>query len=202
MAAFSLIEVVAAVGIFAIGMVAVLALFAPVTKSISNNSDAEAAARAADNVRARLQAMPFDEAAKLIQDVAAVRRNDALGTYNPNSGGNPAVIFGKLSGDIGLYGGAGSAKGWYDSSVPKPNLVADADKFFEIDLIRNDTLSPKAGDATAAMIAFNLRVRSPAFQPAASGPAVQVGANLTGGGPVPYDQSKKQVLFFTGSISR
>src|SRR5688572_30724993 len=72
---FSLLEVVAAVAIFAIGMVAVLGLFAPVAKSISTVSDSEAAARVADGVKARLRNLPFDLALSLIQEVDDVRRN-------------------------------------------------------------------------------------------------------------------------------
>ncbi len=203
--AFSLIEVIAAVVIFAIGMVAMLGLFAPVTKSIATVSDSESAARVADAVRARLLALGFDRALTLVQQTADVRKKDADGAYNPNDGQKyPAVIFGKLSGDVGIYNGSGAAatRFWYDSSVPTPQRVQDADKFFEIDLIRHDTISPKAGDETAAMVAFNIRVRWPAFLPSSSGVAVQVGANPLGGGAVPYDHSKKSVLFFTGSILR
>ena len=61
---------------------------------------------------------------------------------------------------------------------------------------------PKSADATAAMVAFTMRVRWPAFLGSSSGTAVQVGANPNGGGSVPFDHSKKQVLFFTGSILR
>jgi hypothetical protein len=189
--------------IFAIGMVAVLGLFAPVTKSVSTVSDSEAAARVADAVRARLQALPFDRAVALVQEVADVRRKDGDGAYNPNDGTTyPAVIFGKPTGDVGIYDATEGRRSWYDSSVPNPVRVADADKYFEIDLIRNDALSPKAADATAALVAFTMRVRWPAFMAASSGAAVQVGANPAGGGPVPFDHGRKQVLFFTGSIMR
>ncbi len=189
--------------IFAIGMVAVLGLFAPVSKSVSNVAEAEAAARVADAVRARLQALPFDRALSLVQATADVRRKDADGAYNPNDGTRyPAVIFGKLSGDVGLYDPAANRRRWYDSTVPTALPVDDADKFFEVDLIRNDTLSPVANDATAALVAYTMRVRWPAFLRASSGAAVQVGANPAGGGAVPYDHSRKQVLFFTGSIQR
>lgn len=189
--------------IFSIGMVAMLGLFAPVTKSVANVTDAEAAGRAADAVRARLQALGFERALVLVQEVADVRKKDADGNYNPNDGAKyPAVIFGKIGGDVGIFT-AGQGRGsWLDSTVPLPRTVADADKFFEIDLIRNDTLSPKANDATAALVAFNIRVRWPAFLPSPSGVAVQVGSNPAGGGSVPFDHGKKQVLFFTGSILR
>jgi prepilin-type N-terminal cleavage/methylation domain-containing protein len=199
---FSLLEVVAAVAIFAIGMVAVLGLFAPVAKSVSSVADAEAAARVAEAVRARLQALPFDQALLLIQETADVRRNDGDGAYNPNDGRkHPAVLFGKTSGDIGIYDASTGQEAWYDSSVPTPRRVADGEKFFEIDLIRNDALSPKSGDATAAMVAFTMRVRWPAFVMTSPTTAVQSGRNPAGG-PVPFDQGRKQVLFFNGSITR
>ena len=81
--AFSLIEVIAAVVIFGIGMIAVLGMFAPVTKSVSSVGEAEAAARVADAVRARLQALSFTTALTLVQEVADVRRKDGDGGYNP-----------------------------------------------------------------------------------------------------------------------
>lgn len=200
---FSLIEVVAAVAIFAIGMVAVLAMFAPVSKSVASVAEAEAAGRVADAVRARLQALPFERALALVQEPAAVRQKNADPNYNPNDGAKyPAVIFAKLNGEVGLYDAAEGRKAWYDASVPAPQRVEDADKFFEVDLVRNDTLSPPAGDSTAALVAFNIRVRWPAFVRAASGAPVQVGANPGGGGAVPFDHGRKQVLFFTGSIAR
>ena len=200
--AFSLLEVVAAVAIFAVGMVAVLGLFAPVAKSISTVADAEAAARVADSVRARLQGLPFDRALRLIQEVADVKKKDGDGAYNPNDGTKyPAVMFGKLSGDVGIYDSAEGRRAWYDSSVPTPQRVADTDKFFEIDLIRNDTLTPKSADATAAMVAYNIRVRWPAFVMTSATTAVQNGQNPAGGA-VPFDHGRKQVLFFAGSLMR
>jgi prepilin-type N-terminal cleavage/methylation domain-containing protein len=200
---FSLLEVVAAVVIFSIGMVAVLGMFAPVTKSVASVADADAAARVADAVRARLRALPFDRALALVQEVADVRKKDADGTYNPNDGTkNPAVMFAKMNGEVGIYDAAEGRRDWRDSSVPDPRRVENADKFFEIDLIRNDTLTPKSADASTAMVAFNIRVRWPAFLPSSAGGFVQVGANQAGGGPVPFDHGKKQVMFFTGSILR
>ncbi len=195
--AFSLLEVVAAVAIFAIGMVGVLGLFAPVTKSVAAVSDAEAAARVADAVIARLQSVPFATALALVQDPAAIQTNNADGSYNPNDGTkHPAVLFGQLNGEMGIYDPA--KKNWRDS---RDRVIADSEKFFEIDLIRNKDISPAANDAAATMIAFNIRLRWPAFVLTSSSTAVQNGQNLAGGA-VPFDQSKKQVMFFTGFITR
>ena len=195
--AFSLIEVVAAVGIFAVGMVAALALLASVAKSAATVSDAEAASRVAEAVHVRLQALPFDRAVALVQDPAAVQRHDAAPDYNPNDGTHPAVIFAKLDGEVGLYVATNTPKGWYDSAGAR---IADADKFFEVELIRNPTLSPAGSDETAALVAFSMRVRWPSFQPGSGGGAVQTGANQSGA--VTFDHSRQQVLFFAGSITR
>ena len=198
--AFTLLEVVIALGVFTIGIVAVLGLYAPVTKSVTTNAEAEAAARLGDAVRARLGAMPFADATALIQLAADVRRRDADPTYNPNAGTrNPAVLFGTLNGEIGVFSASGTP-GWVIAGNP-PRRLTDAEKFFELDLIRNETLSP-AGDDAAPYVAFTIRVRWPAFVAAASGAPVQVGASPGGTGAVPFDQGRKEVLLLSGSISR
>src|SRR5471032_463531 len=61
--AFTLLEVVAAVGIFAIGMVAVIGLFTPVAKSVTDLADAEAATRVTDLLNAQMQAQETADAA-------------------------------------------------------------------------------------------------------------------------------------------
>lgn len=200
----------AAVGVFAIGMVGVISLLAPVTKSIATVSDAEAAARVADAVRARVQALGFAKGSLLVQDVATLRKNDADPAYNPNAGAaHPQVIFGKLTGEVAFYDP--TARTWRDydysanvasaaASGPVQRTLADVDKFFEIDLIRNETLSPKANDATAPMIAYVIRVRWPAFVATSTTTAVQSGQ--TAGSQVSFDHSKKQVLYLTGTLQR
>ena len=94
--AFTLLEVIVALGVFAVGMVAVIGLLSSVTKSGASAGEAEAAARVADSVQARLRSLPFDTVAGLLQDPAAVQKNDAAGNYNPNDGTHPAVLFAKL----------------------------------------------------------------------------------------------------------
>jgi prepilin-type N-terminal cleavage/methylation domain-containing protein len=205
-AAFSLIEVIAAVVIFAVGMISVLGLYGPLTKSVAAVSDTDAAARVADAVRARLRLLSFDQAAALVQDTTVVARKDADGAYNPNDGTRyPAVMFGRADGDVGIYDAATNRRAWFTTTGAR---MLDADKFFEIDLIRNDTLTPKpaADSATGAVpaelhIAYTLRVRWPAFVQTAPGVAVQGGQN-TSGGAVPFDHGRKGVIFFSGVISR
>lgn len=194
-AAFSLIEVVAAVAIFAISMVAVLGLYTPVAQSVSNSAEAEAAARVTDTLLSRLQTLSFANVAALLKTDAELQAQDARGNYNPNDGADTRVIFATLGGEAGIYDS--TKKGWFDSNG---KALADRDKFFEIALIRNDTLSPAANDESAALLAFNCRVRWPVFRPLATGGGVQVRANQVG--PVTQDHSQQQVMFFSGSVSR
>jgi hypothetical protein len=162
-------------------------------------TDADAAARVADAVRARLRSLPFERALTLVQDPAQVRKKDGDGAYNPNDGSKyPAVMFGKLNGDVGIYDDTENRKQWYDSRNAR---MTNPEKFFEIDLIRQETLSPVAADATAPFVAYTLRVRWPAFVQTSATTAVQKAQN-PGGGSVTFDHGRKQVLFFTGTISR
>ena len=205
-AGFSLIEVIAAVVIFAVGMISVLGLYGPLTKSVAAVSETDAAARVADAVRSRLRQLPFDRAVALVQDSLVVARKDADGAYNPNDGTRyPAVMFGRADGEVGVYDPAQNRRQWYDSTGGR---LLDADKFFEIDLIRNDALSPKpvADSATGITapelhVAYTLRVRWPAFVQTAPGTAVQGGQN-TSGGAVPFDHGRKGVIYFSGVINR
>ncbi len=193
--AFSLIEVVAAVAIFAIGMVAVLGLYTPVAQSVSNSAEAESAARVTDTLLSRLQTLPFATAASLLKTNAELQTQDARGNYNPNDGADLRVIFATLGGEAGIYDPA--KKGWIDSAG---RTLVDRDKFFEIALGRNEALAPAAGDDSAAILAFNCRVRWPVFRPNAAGGGVQVGANQVG--TVTQDHSQQQVMFFSGFVNR
>ena len=55
--AFSLLEVVAAIGVFAVGMIAVLGLFTPTAKSVGEIADADASSKVASAVRTKLQSL-------------------------------------------------------------------------------------------------------------------------------------------------
>jgi hypothetical protein len=86
---------------------------------------------------------------------------------------------------------------------------SNREKFFEIALIRNETLSPPADpaadppvnpDATAAFIAYTARIRWPAFVALSGAGAQQVGANPAGA--VRFDHSSKLSLFVAGAVKR
>lgn len=208
--AFSLIEVVVAVGIFAIAMVGVIGLFAPVARSVSDSSDAEVAARVADALRAKLQSMPLADVALLLKNSSAagheITTDDSRIDYDLTK--DPKLLFASRDGTkIGLYADAI----WVN---PATRRNWDGEKFFEIALIRNEAVSPKAStvtssagttttvdpDATAAVLAYTARLRWPAFFADSATTAVQVGSNPAGS--VRFDHSRKQVLFVAGTITR
>ncbi|WP_414664385.1 type IV pilus modification PilV family protein [Horticoccus sp. 23ND18S-11] len=207
---FSLIEVVVAVAIFAIGMVSVVGLFAPVARSVAASSDAEAAARVAEAVRTRLQSMPYADVLALLKASNSrghdITDLDARIDYDLTR--DPQLLFANRDGSkVGVYGDAI----WLN---PTTRRNWDGEKFFEVALIRNEAISPKSStttatdgttattvpDASAPMIAYSARVRWPAFFADTATTAVQVGSNPNA--TVRFDHSKKQVLFFAGSITR
>jgi prepilin-type N-terminal cleavage/methylation domain-containing protein len=211
-AGFSLIEVVVAVGIFAVGMVAVIGLFTPVARSVASSADAEIAARVADALRLKLQTMPFSDVAKLLKNSTATSHELAVldGRIDYSLASDPQLLFASHDGSkIGLS----SDPVW---RVPPAGRSPDRDKYFEIALIRNEAVSPKPGttidangntvtvdpDANAALLAYTARLRWPAFIPDPASPllAIQVGANPNA--TVRFDHSRKQVLYFAGSVTR
>jgi type II secretory pathway pseudopilin PulG len=214
--AFSLIEVVAAVGIFAIGMVAVIGLFTPIAKSVGSLKDAEAATNVAALLATHLQGQTISKVGKLLKVKGPSGLTHQLTDIDnaPNSAaadprGDPAVT--QL-----LFASRDGAKiGDYRSAVW--STTNDAEKFFEIALIRNEALSPPAtvtdsdgvstptnSDETALFLAYTARVRWPAFVPDSTPTnrlrALPAGFSPAGG--VRFDNSQKQVLFFSGTITR
>jgi prepilin-type N-terminal cleavage/methylation domain-containing protein len=201
--AFSLIEVVAAVGIFAVGMIAVLGLFTPVAKSVGNVADSDASAKVADLLRLKLQTLGPDGLIPLLKNAKAAGHEltdaDAKADYNIIT--DTQLLFASRDGTkIGGY----ADPIWIDPATRQPT---DLEKFFEIALIRNEALSPVAGDTATPLplvYAYTARVRWPAFVPDATPGntrrALPTGANPTG--TVRYDHSSKQVLFFTGTVMR
>lgn len=206
-AAFTLLEVVAAVAVFAVGAVGVAALMAPVARTVGTSSDLEAAARVVDALRVKLHTMPTSEVLTLLKKSNGTTRHE-LTDADQRSDYNPAA-------DVQiLYANRdGSKIGTYTSSVwLASGRNQDVEKYFEIALIRNETLSPLPAspteelpeppipDDTAPVIAYVARLRWPAF--IRQGPAAAVQSADNAGGLVRYDHSMKQSLFVTGTIQR
>jgi type II secretory pathway pseudopilin PulG len=211
--AFSLLEVVVAVGVFAIGIVAILALFAPAAKSVSANAEAEAAAAVAQALAADLQrrvvpadAEPFAAVTALLKKSTAaggheLTADNARADYDIAR--DPQLLFANRDGTkIGTF----ADTVWVRRTPDDPDL--NWEKFFEIALIRNETLSPADPaadppvnpDANAAFIAYTVRIRWPAFVALPGRGSQQVGANPAGA--VRFDHSSKLSLFVAGAVKR
>ena len=208
--AFSLIEVVVAVGIFAIGMVAVIGLFAPVARNVGSSSDAEAATRVAEALRLKLQSMPWDQVVTRLKNSTATSHELTLsdGRIDYDVTRDTQLLFASRDGTrIGAY----ADPVWLN---PTTRRHPDADKFFEIALIRNEAISPKASTTTnedgtvtttnpdggAAFLAYTARLRWPAFVSDGGLGAIQVGSNPNA--TVRFDHSRKQVLHVSGAVTR
>lgn len=208
--AFTLLEVVVAVSIFAVGMVGIVALFTPVARSVNNSADAEAAARVADALRVKLQTMPINEVLALLKKSTGVNRHeltdaDQRSDYNPTA--DAQILFANRDGSkIGVN----SSSIWIASGQNQ-----NVEKYFEIALIRNEAISPlpesptedvpdpPVPDSTAPAIAYIARLRWPVFvRQTATTTTAAVAPSDTAGGLVRYDHSLKQSLFFTGAVQR
>jgi prepilin-type N-terminal cleavage/methylation domain-containing protein len=160
--AFTLLEVVVAVGIFAIGIIAAIGLFTPVARSVGEAADGEAASRLPDLVRVRLQTLGIDAVAprlKVRTGAAAHELTTADGSGVYDVARDPQILFASRDGTkIGDY----ADPIWIDPAIRQNS---DREKYFEIALVRNETLSPRdpASDALAPVLAYTARVRWPSF---------------------------------------
>lgn len=206
--AFSLIEVVVAIGVFAVGMVAVVALFAPVARSVASSSDAEAAATIAERLRDELTRRAT-VAGSFAPIVALFKNTTANGSHEVTAADNASSAATDPRRDTRLLFASrdGSKIGAYtDTAVWGTGQVNDAEKYFEITLIRFDALSPNTtlADASSPTLAYTARIRWPAFvpdnAPANARRALPAGFNATAA--VVFDRSQLQTFHVAGSITR
>jgi len=142
---FSLVEVVVAMGIFAIAVIAIVGLLIPITQSISEVKDGDDASRVAQTIQAELQKYPF-------ADVQAFISTNVVDLYATRSGN----ILARETPSPGLWD--------VDSSG---TLTPDeqALKFFKVELRPNDILSPN-GTTSAydeGYLAFTIVLRWPGY---------------------------------------
>jgi type II secretory pathway pseudopilin PulG len=141
--AFSLVEVVVAVGIFALAIVGVIGLLSPTNKAVADVAESDAASRVISAIQAGLQQTGFDNVRTKLTAAAAA----------------PQYVFGaSKSGDK-----VGFAVGETGTIFTQPE-----DQFFEFALIRNETLSPNVApnlDTSAGFLAFTISLRWPAYLP-------------------------------------
>jgi type II secretory pathway pseudopilin PulG len=146
--AFSLVEVVVAVGIFALAIVGVIDLLSPTTKAVGDVFDNDAASRVVTIVQAELQALAYTSAgwsSFTTGSTSILRSSNDIANYDANTnpdymGAESHVLFSSRDGSIV---GSALSTGW-DGGTP---VDEDSRKFFEIVLIRNwnPTATPTSG---------------------------------------------------------
>lgn len=166
--AFSLVEVVVAVGIFAIAIVSVIGLLVPINQSVADISETDDASRVAGVIEEELQRAGF-AAVKLILDSPP-----------------PATNRLHASRDGKRIGRSNDSNIWDPAPADLSPEEEKAQQFFEVNLTRNDDISPLPDD-DSAYIAYFLELRWPGHTAA----GVQIG-----------DPTQQSVLIIPAVVNR
>ena len=142
---FSLVEVVVAVGIFALAIVGVIGLFAPTSRNVANVADNDSASRVVSSIQSALQQSGYS---RIQQELSLPA---------------PTSYYSTKSNDGNFYIASGNVVKKIDGSTA--DGVSLSDLFFEFTLLRNTTLSPVSNDATAGFLAFTISLKWPAYLP-------------------------------------
>lgn len=144
--AFSLVEVVVAVGIFAIAIVSVVGLVSAISKNVAEIREGDEASQVIANLQSKLAAVGFDDLRSYMGDLSGKAENARL--YASRDGSR-----------IGL----GSATALWDPTNELSTEEENAQKYFLIELLPDSTLSPSTNDAAAGYLAFMVRLIYPAY---------------------------------------
>ena len=156
---FSLVEVVVAVGIFAIAILAVVGLLVPISSSVTDLAESDDATRIINRVETGLNSYGFMNVAAALKTDIQIAADDADVAYDPKA--DTKVFYATRDGAVlAPYAPVASWSANGTLTTPKER---DSIKFFEITLIRNADLSKAADDASAGYLAFNILLRWPAF---------------------------------------
>lgn len=144
-AAFSLVEVVVAIGIFAIAVVSVIGLLGPINQSVASVKDGDDASRVVSIIQAELQRL-------------------GVTTVNGYLGAGTPLYANREGSKIGID----DTNAPWDVDVPDLNgngtmqaFELEAQKFFEINLKQNPDLIFNA--ANDGFLALNIELRWPAY---------------------------------------
>lgn len=177
--AFSLVEVILAVGIFAASIVAVIGLMSPMTKRVEDVLDAEVASRLSNTIESELQRLGFAWAATTVPAAGAEAA--------------PIRLFADASASrIRLSGAAADAP---LRGVDEPG-IAERDRYFLIEV--RQLAAPFAYvDGVSGSVAVQSRVTWPYQVPAAPGSstAIATGPGADDFSPVP-DGSRSSLTYF------
>lgn len=140
--AFSLVEVVVAVGVFAIAVVAVIGMLVPINQSIANVQDGDDAARVAQVIQSELQKASFTNVQGFIRNATVLYANKSGRIVAPDA--DPR---------------------WDVDGVGGVTLDEQSAKFFQITLELNSALSLNGDLAayTGGYLAFTIVMRWPGY---------------------------------------
>jgi len=179
---FSLIEVVVAVGIFAVAISIVIGLLVPTINSVNDTIDTNTANRVSSAINAKVQALGYANVQALLYD-STKNPNTDITTTDPN------LLFASKTGE---QVGTATDPVWGGTNN-------NANRFYEVMLLHtpNAVLSPKdtnPGSSTFSFVMFTVRVTWPAYVPDGSG-------NLTTlNGPTP--RAQRSVFLFNAAVAR
>lgn len=146
--AFTLVEVVVALGLFSVGVAVVLRLFTGISEAIRLDGETEAGIHAAEVLLARLRARPLREVASDLMTAEELHRIDSTEEAGPPP--DRRLFFADAAAERIGQGG-------------DPLWVGhEREKYFEIALVRDENLSPLSEDEMAACLVFTARIRWPA----------------------------------------
>lgn len=168
--AFSLVEVVVAVGVFAIAIVAVIGLVAALTRNVTEVTDTDDASRLVTNLQGKLQSVSFQDLRNYMGDVTA--KSAANRIYANRDGSR-----------VGL----GSATAVWDPDNSLNTAEENAQKYFLVEMLPNNDLSPASNDNTAGFLAFTVRLIYPAY---------------LGNGDVVTDSSQQSTMLVPVAVTR
>jgi hypothetical protein len=148
--AFSLVEVIIAVGLFAIAVTAVLGLLPPLTRQAAETSDRLAAQRLPDAVKAEMVRL-------------------AAGNFDGLAAGMPLMGTPLGSGLPLVATRDGSRLHARDFRPPSAGRIADSDQYFLVEVWRFPS-GPLAYDPAQSALAMFVRVSWPYRQPGSTSP--------------------------------
>ena len=160
--AFSLVEVVIAMGLFALSILAIVGLLGPILDSIRESEETEIVSNLNELIRAELERIPFEDpgtgaAGPFIADIpgAPTHVNETV-----------AVLY--ASRDLSLIAPAQNEGEWRDylNNFPERGI---AETFFRIEL-RNSAAFPFAATGEEATRTFHIRVYWPIYRRTGPGP--------------------------------
>lgn len=171
---FSLVEVVVAVGIFAIAVISVIGMLGPINRTVADVRESDDASRVVSIIQAELQRAGIAKVTTFLNTtIYASRSGHKIGEETDSSTWD--------GDDVTDENGNGSTTD-----------EEDGQKFFEAKITRNTTLSPNTApnlDDDMGYLAFNIELRWPGYTPD--------GRKLTGAA-----RDQQSVLIVPAAITR